>query len=149
MFYLVLFTSGVYITQGVARMKIRERKSRKFIIIGVKRIQRLFQDYNHNKNPPSPASPRVFLGGKGGGGVGVWNRCSIYIIYSCFTYTHIMYMPLNTLCPRSSDPILCSKLLNKMGHYSVDTQYVDNSIYKVSHKLLNIFFNISCNSICK
>ena len=28
-----------------------------------------------------------------------------------------------TVCPRSSDPLLCSNLLHKMGHYFLDRRY--------------------------
>ena len=40
--------------------------------------------------------------------------------------THAFINPKskNTVCPRSSDPILYSKLLYKMGHYFLDIQYV-------------------------
>ena len=33
---------------------------------------------------------------------------------------------LYTVCPRSSDPFLYSKVLYKMSHYFLDTQYVQN-----------------------
>ena len=35
----------------------------------------------------------------------------------------------STVCPKSSDPILCSNLLDKMGHYFLDIQYLFFSDY--------------------
>ena len=46
------------------------------------------------------------------------------------------YLHLSTPCPGSSDPILYSKLLHKMGHYFLDIQYFYEVHLKIDWKAL-------------
>ena len=46
-----------------------------------------------------------------------------------------------TICPRSSDPFLYSKLLNKMGHYFMDTQQDKLCMYEGCGQDLPNFMN--------
>ena len=57
----------------------------------------------------------------------ILNYRNNWTVQDCTTTVEI-----NTMCPRSSDPISYSNLLYKMGNFFLDTRYVTVSRYQSS-----------------